>query len=72
MPMAFIIFTMSGLSLIGIPPFAVKKYSYQLQKFNKESLRKILSTCLDIEERSKSGRIEPQIGVELLIVSLCN
>ena len=39
---------------------------------NKDSLRKILSTCLDIEERSKSGRIDPQIGVELLIVSLNN
>lgn len=59
-------------SAIGIPPFAIKKYSYQLHKFNKESLQRILSNCLDIEERSKSGRIDPQIGVELLIVSLCN
>ena len=57
-------------SSIGIPPFAVKKYSYQLKKYNGEKLKNILNTCLEIDEKSKSGRIDPQIGVEMLIVSL--
>lgn len=57
-------------SSIGIPPFAVKKYSYQLKKYNNETLKNILDTCLDIEAKSKSGRIDPQIGVEMLIVYL--
>jgi len=57
-------------SNIGIPPFALKKYGYQLQKFNKDRLHRILQDCLEIEEKSKSGRIDPQIGVEMLIVKL--
>jgi DNA polymerase-3 subunit delta len=59
-------------SSIGIPPFALKKYGYQLQKFNKDDLLKILGNCLDIEQKSKSGGIDPQIGVEMLIVELSN
>lgn len=55
---------------IGIPPFAIKKYSYQLSRYNKEMLENILKMCLDIEEKAKSGRIDPQIGVEMLIVYL--
>ena len=57
-------------SSIGIPPFTIKKYSYQLKKYNGEKLKNILNTCLEIDEKSKSGRIDPQIGVEILIVSL--
>ncbi len=57
-------------SSIGIPPFAIKKYSYQLKKYNGATLRQILDFCIDIEGKSKSGRIDPQIGVEMLIVHL--
>ena len=57
-------------SNIGIPPFALKKYGFQLQKYNKEELLKILEKCLDIEKKSKSGGIDPQIGVEMLIIEL--
>ena len=52
--------------------FSSEGHHVEETESKKDSLRKILSTCLDIEERSKSGRIDPQIGVELLIVSLCN
>lgn len=57
-------------SSIGIPPFAIKKYSYQLKKYSSEKLKEILNTCLEIEEKSKSGRIDPQVGVEMIIVGL--
>lgn len=57
-------------SSIGIPPFAIKKYSYQLKKYNGSKLKEILNTCLDVEAKSKSGRLDPQIGVEMLIVYL--
>ena len=55
---------------IGIPPFAIKKYSYQLKKYTSDKLKDILHTCIDIEAKSKSGRIDPQIGVEMLIIYL--
>ena len=42
-------------SVIKVPPFAVKKYSYQLKKYNGEKLKNILNTCLEIDEKSKSA-----------------
>lgn len=55
-------------SLIKIPPFAFKKYMLQLSKYTEDRLINIIEKCLDIEESFKTGKIDEQIGVEILII----
>lgn len=51
-----------------VPPFTIGRYLSLCRRYPKEQLRAILEDCIDMEERVKTGRIEKQISVELLIV----
>lgn len=52
----------------GIPPFAVNKYISQSKNFGTAVLQKVLYTCVDVEERIKTGRLQEQLAVELLLI----
>ncbi len=58
----------SVYSRFKIPPFYYKKYDAQLKNYTKQQLQSIVEDCVDIEERFKTGRMDEQIGVELLII----
>lgn len=55
-------------SILKIPPFAVRKYALQLSYYTKEMLYECLKDCVETEEMFKTGKIDVQIGVEMLIV----
>ena len=55
---------------LGVPPFAVRKYREQAERFTKEKLKRALDTCLDTEQDIKTGKLSEQVGLELLLVSL--
>ena len=54
----------------GIPTFAVKKNASGLSRFTREGLEKSIEWCSRTETEIKTGRIDGQIGLELLIVGL--
>lgn len=54
---------------VGVPPFAVGKYSTQCRKFTTETLMYNLNRCVETEEFIKTGRMAEQIGVETLLIS---
>lgn len=54
----------------GIPPFAVKKNEGQLRGYDQQALEDSIEHCLAVEEDIKTGRIDDQLGVEMLIVAL--
>jgi DNA polymerase-3 subunit delta len=56
-------------TIVGIPPFTVKKYIAQAENFTTELLKKALEYCMDIEGQIKTGRMLEKIGVELLIIT---
>lgn len=56
-------------SKVGVPPFAVGKYTAQARNFTSIRLGQALEFATDVEEQVKSGRLIDQIGVELLIIS---
>lgn len=53
---------------VGVPPFSVKKYVAQANKYDYKRLKSMLDKCQDTEQGIKTGRIVDVIGVELLIV----
>lgn len=53
---------------VGVPPFALGKYQNICRRFTVEQLRGALEDCVETEERVKTGQMEDQISVELLIV----
>ena len=55
-------------SKAGCPPWAVKKYFAQSRSFSVAQLKQALKDGADYEEASKSGRLLPQMAVELFIV----
>ncbi len=59
-------------SKLKIPPFAVKKITYQASKYDNKTLMEILEACASTDEDIKSGRIRDRLGVELLIVKYSN
>lgn len=52
----------------GVPPFAVGKYVSQAGNFTRQGLLNGLRVCVDMEEKVKTGRMEEQMAVELLII----
>lgn len=52
----------------GIPPFALGKYTAQCRFYTKEQLRQAVEDCVDAEEQVKTGKMDGQLSVELLIV----
>lgn len=55
---------------IGIPPFTVKKYVAQAEKFSQSQLIGALDKCLTADESVKTGRLDEQIAVELVLIEL--
>lgn len=54
----------------GILPWKMRDYNYQLRSLGIKRLRSAVQYGLDIEERIKTGRIDGQIAVELMIIRL--
>ncbi len=52
----------------GVPPFALGRYQAQCRKYTAAQLRAAVEDCVDAEERVKTGRLEDQLAVELLIL----
>lgn len=59
-------------SILGVNPYAIKMIAPSAKKISKKRLSDILNLCADTDTQSKSGIIDAQIGVELIIVSVGN
>ncbi|MBR1759162.1 MAG: DNA polymerase III subunit delta [Lachnospiraceae bacterium] len=57
-------------TLMGVPPFAIKKYLASSGKFLSNELKNSLLLCMITEEQIKTGRLSDRLGVELLLVQL--
>lgn len=55
--------------LVGIPPFAVSGAIKQSNIFSYGIIRKALNACIELDYGIKTGRIDPETGVEVLIVT---
>lgn len=55
---------------LGVPPFAVNKYTQQSKNFSKTILMKALTLGTELEEEVKTGRLIDQIAVELMIIQV--
>lgn len=55
-------------SKAGIPEFAVRKNLAQAEHFTKGQLQEAVEDCVQTEEDVKTGKLNDQIAVELLIV----
>lgn len=56
-------------SKVGIPPFTTRKYLDQASRFDKAELKKALTDCVQADEDIKTGRMDQQLAIELLIVT---
>lgn len=55
-----------------VPPFTVVKYIKQVSSFTKEQIMEFIEQGIDIEEKIKTGKLDENIGVELMILgSVC-
>lgn len=52
----------------GLQSFLIGKYSSQARRFQTDFLKNALEECVETEEAIKTGKLEDQLGVELLIV----
>lgn len=57
-------------SAIGVPPFALGKYTAQAGKFKTAQLREAVKNCVEAEEAVKTGRMNDVMSVEILIMSV--
>lgn len=57
-------------SAIGVPVFAVNKYTAQAAKFKSEILKKAVANCVEAEEAVKTGRMNDIMSVEILIMDV--
>ncbi len=55
-------------SKVGVPPFTIRKYMDQTARFEKSELRQALTDCVQADEDIKTGRMDSQLAIELLIV----
>lgn len=55
---------------VKLPPFVVEKIQRQSNNFEMDRLKKILKKLLDLEFEFKSGRINPETGLELMIIEM--
>ena len=58
------------LKTSGLHPFVVKKTYYQSQKFTFQELKKIYQKIFQIDFQIKTGRIQPEAGLDLLIAQV--
>ncbi len=54
----------------GLHPFVVKKTYYQSQKFSFQELKKIYQKIFKVDIDIKTGRIQPEIALDLLIAEI--
>jgi len=54
----------------GLHPFVVKKSYYQSQKFTFQELKKIFQKIFKVDLDIKTGRIQPEIALDLLITEI--
>lgn len=54
-------------SAISVPPFAAAKYMSQADRFSKGELVRLLEYAARLEEDIKTGKLQEQIAVELLL-----
>ena len=54
----------------GLHPFVVKKSYYQSQKFTFQELKKIYQKIFKVDLDIKTGRIQPEIALDLLITEI--
>lgn len=54
----------------GLHPFVVKKSYYQSQKFSFQELKKIYQKIFQVDIDIKTGRVEPEIALDLLIAEI--
>lgn len=54
----------------GLPGFVAGKYVQQAAKFKEKELKKAVETCVEAEEAVKMGRMNDNMSVELLIMSV--
>ena len=57
-------------SKIGISPYFVGNYQRQSSRFSGKQLKQALDNSLEIEQKFKTGVLDDQIGVELLLIEL--
>ena len=55
---------------LSVPSFAVKKYKSQASLYNKQDILRCLTACATAETDFKTGRIQPQLAIEILIIQL--
>ena len=53
---------------VGMKSFVVNKCISQARAFSKETLREAIETCTEYDEAFKSGKMDDQLAVEMLIV----
>lgn len=56
----------------GMPSFYVNRNLNLARRFTISDMKKLLKDAADLEERAKSGRINPRLAVEVLMLSYCN
>lgn len=54
----------------GLHPFVVKKSYYQSQKFSFEELKKIYRKIFQVDLEIKTGKIEPEVALDMLIAEI--
>ena len=57
-------------SRLGVPPFIAGKYLAQASRFSASALRNAVEQCVEAEEAVKTGRMNDQMSVEILILSV--
>lgn len=55
-------------SILKIPPFVLEKNIKQAQRFNIKQLKQALGQCLEVEVSMKTGKMDINLGIELLII----
>ena len=53
---------------VGLPGFIAGKYVAQAARFQTEELRDAVEACVEAEEAIKTGRINDNMSVEMLII----
>ncbi len=57
---------------VKMHPFVIKKTSQQCAKYQLEYLKIIYQKILDLDAAIKTGRIDPVLGLDMLIIALCS
>lgn len=57
-------------SAIGLHPFVIKKSTFLARRFTEEKLKSIYEYLLDMDLAIKTGRINPRIALDLLVMEI--